>query len=334
MKKTTPPAPPEKAPAPSREIEILREGRFTALDGQAVSFTAADLDELVSSYDADSDPAPIVIGHPKTDAPAWGWAKSLRVDGNILKATVDQLEPAFAEAVAAGRYKRVSASLYPRGHAASPKPAQLYLKHIGFLGGAAPAVKGLVPVAFSEQAFAGCITVEEGSTAVPEPVLSKAREVVAQPVEPREIAADVACLAEREAALSAREIALSEAEERIRNSANLAFAESLIAQVKLAPAAKDRVVFLLNALGATDDTLSFGEGDAAESAQAAFKSLLAAGHPVIALGEHAPAGGEFVDDHDGVSLGKRAQAFADTQRAKGISISAADAVRHVKKENQ
>ncbi len=317
MKTATPLSASQKAPAPTREIEIFRAGTFTALGGQTVSFTQADLDELAASYNPDSDPAPVVIGHPTTDAPAWGWAKSLRVDGDVLKAVVDQLEPAFAKAVTAGRYKRVSPSFYPRGHAASPKPDQLYLKHIGFLGGAAPAVKGLVPVAFSADAQSGCITVEAWDTVPPPPVETPAPNPEEQN------------FAEREAALAAREAALAATESRLRHEANLAFAETLIADVKLAPAAKDRVVFLLDALGTADDTLCFGEG---ESAQAAFKSLLAAGHPVIALGEHAPAGDEFHDDLDGVSLGHRAAAFASAQRAQGISISAADAVRHVKKE--
>lgn len=144
----------------TRTIEVFRPGTFTPMTGEPVTFSAADLVALAASYDAATAPAPAVIGHPKTDDPAFGWAQSFSFDegGQRLVAEVGEIEPAFAEAVAAGRYKRISLSLYPPAAANNPKPGQWYPKHIGFLGAAAPAVSGLKPVAFA--AADGALTFE------------------------------------------------------------------------------------------------------------------------------------------------------------------------------
>lgn len=90
-----------------------------------------------------------MIGHPATDAPAFGWVESLYVEGGTLKATLEDTATEFADIVKAGRYKRVSISMFTPNSAANPKPDTFYLKHVGFLGAAAPAVPGLKPVRFS-----------------------------------------------------------------------------------------------------------------------------------------------------------------------------------------
>lgn len=114
------------SPGPAT-ISILRQGNFTALGGEAVGFSQRDLAELVSSYDPHSDPAPVVIGHPKTDDPAWGWVSGLKMDAGSVNATIDRLAPAFVEAVREGRYRKVSVSLFPPKAAANPKPGKWYL---------------------------------------------------------------------------------------------------------------------------------------------------------------------------------------------------------------
>lgn len=145
----------------TRTIEVFRPGTFTPMSGQAVTFSAADLQALSEAYDPAAAPAPAVVGHPKTDDPAFGWATSFRYDAEAgrLLADLGELEPAFADAVAAGRYKRISLSLFQPDAPNNPKPGQFYPKHIGFLGAAAPAVSGLRPVAFAGD-DAGAITFE------------------------------------------------------------------------------------------------------------------------------------------------------------------------------
>ena len=98
---------------------------------------------IAASYDPARHEAPIVVGHPTTDAPAYGWIAALAADADGLHGTPHQVNPAFAEAVRAGQYKKISVSLYAPGNAANPTPENWHLKHVGFLGAKAPAVKGL-----------------------------------------------------------------------------------------------------------------------------------------------------------------------------------------------
>jgi len=132
-------------------IQIFRPGRHTASSGQTLSFTAADLKATAEAYDPVRHQAPLVVGHPALDAPAYGWVASLQFQepGGVLEALPEQVDPAFAELVKAGRFKRISASFYRPEAPGNPAPGTYYLRHVGFLGAAAPAVQGLRPVQFS-----------------------------------------------------------------------------------------------------------------------------------------------------------------------------------------
>jgi hypothetical protein len=123
-------------------IEVFAAGKWTDSNGGERDWTLSDLKEIADSYDYKTTPAPIVIGHPETDSPAYGWVEALKVEGEKLLAKPGQLVEEFKDWVKRGLYKRISVALYP----------DLTLKHIGFLGGAAPAVKGLAPVSFNNKA--------------------------------------------------------------------------------------------------------------------------------------------------------------------------------------
>ncbi|QUO43447.1 hypothetical protein KDJ56_11100 [Brevibacillus composti] len=120
--------------------EIFRAGRY---DPQG-DFTEDDIQQIVDNYDPDKFEAPIVIGHPKQDDPAFGWVAGLKREGDKLLATFRQVVPEFAEAVNAGRYKKVSVRLRKTDDGWT-------LRHVGFLGAAAPAVEGLKPIEFSQE---------------------------------------------------------------------------------------------------------------------------------------------------------------------------------------
>ncbi len=141
-------------------IEIFRAGTHRSMDGAEISFSESDLTASANVYDPAIHEAPIVIGHPKTDAPAYGWVKQLSYAEGSLAATPDQLEPQFTEMVSAGRFKKVSASFYPPNATSNPVPGTFYLKHVGFLGATAPAVKGLKQVEFADDAEAVTLTVD------------------------------------------------------------------------------------------------------------------------------------------------------------------------------
>lgn len=68
--------------------------------------------------------APIVIGHPRTDAPAYGWVKSLSARGDRLYAEPDQVDAAFAELVESGRYKRFRPAFTVPQPPRTPNPAR------------------------------------------------------------------------------------------------------------------------------------------------------------------------------------------------------------------
>lgn len=340
----------------SNPIEILRVGSFTDIRDREVLVTASDLAEMAANYDAINEPAPAVVGHPKTDDPAYGWAGKLSVVGDKLVAELAEVEPEFKALVDAGRFKRVSASFYTKADPNSPKPGQYYLKHIGFLGAKAPAVRGLKPVVQLSEGGDDAVTVEGDFAEIalseprdklpPEKSPSQKEPVVA--VKKTEDDPDVIALAEREAAISARETALDQrvadlqtkeaaialAAAEAREVDAVAFAEGLVERMILPPAQKGRLVFVLKALGQADSAVCFGEGDDAEPADAAFKALFAGAVPPIALGEFARA--DKLPKSaitDPVELGEAASAYADEMRRKGVNISAIDAVAHIKKEN-
>ena len=118
-------------------IDICRAGTWRDMAGRAVPLDADRLDRIVAAHAA-ADPAPVVVGHPETDAPAYAWIDGLRRVGDRLQARLRDIAPPFREAVEAGRYAGRSIAL--EGDR---------LRHVGFLGGRAPAVPGLAPTRFS-----------------------------------------------------------------------------------------------------------------------------------------------------------------------------------------
>jgi len=154
------------ATTPAGRIAFFRPGRHTSVDGREIEFTPAQLADAVASYSAEAHEAPLVVGHPQLNTPAYGWAAKLHVrDDGTLVADTKQVDPGFAELVNAGRFKKVSASWYLPDSPGNPKPGHLYLRHIGFLGAAPPALKGLPDASFGEND--GAVTVEFAESATP-----------------------------------------------------------------------------------------------------------------------------------------------------------------------
>lgn len=138
------------APLTAR-IEVFRPGKFKPMSGDPITYTAADLRAIADAYDPDAAPAPIVVGHPETDAPAYGWVDSFEYDANSerLFANLHEIEPQFADLVKAGRFKKVSMAFFAPDQPHNPIRGTWYPKHVGFLGAAAPAVSGLKNARFA-----------------------------------------------------------------------------------------------------------------------------------------------------------------------------------------
>lgn len=122
------------------EFEIFSSGQHTSDKGITKDYSTDDLSFIASNYNPSESEAPIVIGHPVDSSPAYGWIESLKVEGEKLLAKAKDVVPEFLEAIKQGLYKKRSISLDKDGK----------LRHIGFLGGVLPAVKGLADIQFSE----------------------------------------------------------------------------------------------------------------------------------------------------------------------------------------
>lgn len=121
-------------------IEVFRAGTHTDSKGTSCTFTTEDLDQMVANVSLGKPPA--VLGHPKHDDPAFGWAE-LKRDGESLFAKFDDVNPAFEEGVKTGAYRNRSVSVL------KDAAAGWRVRHIGWLGAAPPAIDGLKPVSFS-----------------------------------------------------------------------------------------------------------------------------------------------------------------------------------------
>jgi len=123
-------------------FEIFRTGTWTDAAGNTKTWSEQDLDTIAANYNPAEEEAPLVIGHPDTDSPAWGWVEGLKQAGGVLYAKGKQVVGEFEDMVKQGLFKRRSVRLTPDG---------TRLLHVGFLGAAAPAVKGLKNIAFDDR---------------------------------------------------------------------------------------------------------------------------------------------------------------------------------------
>lgn len=122
-----------------RRMAIFKTGVHTDSAGRQKEWTSDDLARIAGAYDPTVHEAPVVIGHPQDNSPAFGWVKNVYTDGDVLWADAE-IVPELDELVANGYYKKRSISLYDDGT----------LRHVGFLGAMPPAVKGLPDISFRD----------------------------------------------------------------------------------------------------------------------------------------------------------------------------------------
>lgn len=292
-------------------LDIFRAGRHVAASGEVLEFSADDLAKTAAAYDPAIHDAPLVVGHPQSDDPAYGWVSGLSVEDGVLRASTQDVEPAFAELVNARRFKHISASFYRPDSAVNPAPGTWYLRHVGFLGAAPPAVKGLRSPSFSASDGDAVVTV----------AFTEQEDRQNMPT-PEELAA-------RAAELDAREAALAEQTENNRKRAaalaeadNANFIETLVTEGKLPSGLAPRARELMGMMDG-DSPVAFGEGDgkASLTPRAAFRDLLRSMPTLVEFGErgrvpgadeaqvsfNAPAG--YQVDKAGLALHERALAY-------------------------
>lgn len=131
----------------TRNIEIFRTGTHTDMKGETFTWTADTVKGIAAGYNAADGEAPVVVGHPRTDDPAYGWVKGLhfREEDGVLTADIHRLDPDFQLMVRDGKFKKISSSFDKTGD------GSFSLRHVGFLGAAKPAVPGLKAVSFGDE---------------------------------------------------------------------------------------------------------------------------------------------------------------------------------------
>lgn len=299
-----------------RRIHSFKAGRQTASNGTTIDFTEADIAATAAAYDPALSEAPIVVGHPTTDGPAYGWVKSFTAQGPNLFAEPHQVNPEFAELVKAGAFKKVSISLYPKDHPHNPVPGVYYPRHLGYLGATPPAIKGLKPTEFAA-ADAECIelqldfTEQPAATETPEPSslppeseaaksgtgVSPEGSATSPPetttVTPEEKAALEAQNAQLQADLAAARATLQAQASAAVTAAHTAFAEKLVAEARITQADKALLVATLDHLepavlpGAQAQLVEFGEGEARKPMATALMEWLKALPARVEFGEQA-----------------------------------------------
>lgn len=276
---------------------IFRVGTHRTVNGRAIVFSEEDLAATVAAYDPAVHEAPVVVGHPKTDDPALGWVSGLKCVGLRLEADFRQLDPAFAEAVEAGRYKHVSAAFYAPDSPRNPKPGVYYLRHVGTLGAVPPSVKGLGPLTFAEDDTVFIAFGEDDPADTPQK-----EEPMDKKTDP---SAENAELRRRLDEMKAR---MEKQETDRLHADNVSFAEGLVASGKLTAAHRDIVAATLDALGTPkeDGTLiAFGEGEEEGPLAERFRAFLSSAEPQVMFSEFAV---------DGTSAPKESPLVADAKR--------------------
>lgn len=161
-------------------VEAFRAGKHVDSFGVSHEYSDADIDTMAAKINAQVAGGfvpPIVLGHPESDSPRKGGVFEARTCGEsprVLFLRADELVPEFAGAVQEGAYKYCSIAHYP----------DLSLRHLGVLGAANPAVKGMAPLAFGEGMFAeadqGKTQAEIRQFTEPMPVVSAVRMAFAR----------------------------------------------------------------------------------------------------------------------------------------------------------
>jgi hypothetical protein len=299
------------------QIEIFRAGQHTDDAGVVHNFSAADVAGMVAAYKPALREAPLTIGHPADNLPAYGWVRGLAVNaaGNLAM-DVHQVQPQFAEMVSNKLFKKRSASFYPPGHANNPSPDAWYLRHVAFLGAQPPAIAGLAD--FAAGSGEGAVNFSSGD----EPAAAQAVAPATPPLQtPAAVAASLTPVltqeqiqmnedlkaqleaaktkqAETDAALlaakatgdaAAAQLAqFAEKAKADRTAGFASFAEGVKPEVLL-PKDRPMVVAALEAL-ADAKPVSFAEGGATKTVSPAewLKTFVSTRAPVVSFGEHAP----------------------------------------------
>lgn len=290
-------------------IEIFRAGRHTDDAGGVHQFSEADLAGMATSYNPALREAPLTVGHPQDNLPAYGWVKSVsRSPSGALAIDTHQVEPQFAEMVEAGRFKKRSASFYPPQAANNPTPGKWYLRHVAFLGAQPPAIAGLKDIQFSEDDAGGAVcfsetvspatgvspSITQESLSMTEAEIKAMQDELAAEKKARAEADTNAKAAEDKAkAAEAQATSFAEKAKTDRTAGFLSFAEGQVKVGRLLPKDKAMAVATLEAL-ADAQPVEFSEGTTTTKHTPVqwLQDLITGSKPHVSFGEFAKPGAQ------------------------------------------
>ena len=348
-------------------IEIFRGGTHTDMRGTTLAFGESEIVGIAAAYDPALSEAPIVIGHPRTDAPAYGWVKALSARGDRLYAEPDQVDAAFAELVESGRYKKVSACFYRPAAPANPKPGAYYLRHVGFLGAQPPAVKGLAPVEFADHESVSLLSrvlslfrgvrdyiverdgTEKADAVIPNGVLESMKEqatvaLVLPPVpepaysEENVMPDDKKTVPPVQPVASPEDLArrVSELEarevafaERQRRAEAETVVTAAVWEGRLTPAQSEGLAAFMASLSESD-TIAFSEGGKELSPVAFMKTFLSRLPVQVEFAEKSAGADETIDGLSPLDAANRAVAYQERMKRDGVVITTTEALSAVK----
>lgn len=335
-KTTTTPDKPANSAALPDGIEIFRAGRHIDDSGTAHQFSEADLDGMASSYRPALKEAPLCVGHPKDNLPAYGWVKSVQRNAQgVLTISTHSVEPQFAEMVEARRFPKRSASFYPPQAPNNPTPGKWYLRHVAFLGAQPPAIAGLKDIQFSEDDAGGVVSFSEVDPVQPsnqEPLSMTEAEIKAMQ---EQLAAEKEARAKAEAdaqaanqkvqAAEAASASFAEKAKADRKAGFVSFAETQVKAGRLLPKDQSMAVATLEAL-ADAQPVEFSEGNTKTTVSPAawLQNLITSAKPHVSFGEFATGGAQHqegsVAGKSDAEIDQAAKAYA---RDKGVNYAEA-----------
>lgn len=284
-------------------VEIFTSGTHTSSQGKTKEWSLADLDKMVQSYAAEKHEAPIVIGHPKNNDPAFGWVEGLKRSGDTLLAKFKQVVPEFAELVKDGRFKKRSISVYPDGS----------LRHVGFLGAQPPAIKGLRDIEFSDSEADVYEFGEEKEATMPKTVEELEREL-AEEKSKRETAEQNAANFEEKAKKATSDFNEQQAKTKSKEIDD--FIENGIKEGKILPAWEETGLSeFMKGLDSDEETYEFSEGKKETKGQW-FKNFISSfsEHPLFK--EMKPKDEDKESDCDFAEADKIAEEMAESHRVE------------------
>lgn len=308
-------------------VELFTAGKHTDGHGRTRNWTTKDIDTMVNTFSAEGDRVPHVIGHPATDGPAWGWLAEVKRAGNSLMGKSRDLQTTFVKMINNKQFPNRSIAVRGDGS----------LRHVGWLGAKAPAVKGLGSATFGEEGkeYSEFIFANDdyvfnddnnggsGMTDAEKTELETAKQEAAaakkQAAEFEESAkTEKAKAGKAQAELDTKNAEFAETEKKARSDENKTWIEKMTKEAKLIPGmVKAGIQEFMDSLTKSDTEITFAEGTK-KPGLATFKEIIEAGNTHSLFTEMTPKNDK---------PGEKSSEFTETEEAGARAILAAAGVK-------